>query len=96
MLAPRSLDILILMPTRKGLAMNDVMTMAEIEAAFPSEWVLLIDVQTDQNQQTLGGRVICHSKDRDEVYRKATELPSPKRIAVFYAGPAPAFGKAIL
>ena len=69
--------------------MNDVMTMTEINASFPSEWVLLVDPQTDENLDVLGGTVICHSKERDKVDRKAMELPSPKRIAVFYTGPFP-------
>jgi hypothetical protein len=76
--------------------MNDVMTMAEIESRFPSEWVLLGDPQTDQYQQVQSGTLLWHSKDREEVYRKAIELPTPKDIAVFYTGPVPAEGTAIV
>jgi hypothetical protein len=67
--------------------MNEVLTKAEIEARFPREWVLLLDPQTDSNQQVLGGHVVCHSKNREEVRHRAMELPSPKHIAVFYTGP---------
>jgi hypothetical protein len=69
--------------------MNEVMTIAEINERFPSEWVLLNDPQTNENLEVLGGTVICHSRNEEEVHRKAMELPAPKRIAVFYTGPTP-------
>jgi hypothetical protein len=68
--------------------MNDVMTIAEIESQFPSEWVLLADPQTDQYQQVQSGTLLWHSKDREEVYRKAIESSS-KDIAVLYTGSIP-------
>ena len=68
--------------------MDDVMTFAQIEAQFESEWVLLEDPQTNEALEVQGGRVIWHGKDRDEVYRKAVEL-HPKRFAVLYTGKMP-------
>jgi hypothetical protein len=76
--------------------MNDVMTMAEIESRFPSEWILIGDPQTDQYLEVLGGKVLWHSKDRDEVYQKAIELPAPKSIAFHYTGPIPAEGTELI
>ncbi|HUT88939.1 MAG TPA: hypothetical protein VMY37_05560 [Thermoguttaceae bacterium] len=35
-----------------------------------------------------GGRVLFHSKDREEVYRKAIEL-RPKRFAMLFTGTMP-------
>jgi hypothetical protein len=68
--------------------MNDVMTVAQIEAQFESEWVLLEDPQTNEALEVQGGRLLWHGKDRDEVYRKAVEL-RPKRFAVLYTGKMP-------
>ncbi len=68
--------------------MNDVMTIAEIEAQFDSEWVLLDSQQTDEHLHVLCGKVVSHSKDRDEVYRKAVEL-RPKRSAILFTGTMP-------
>ena len=68
--------------------MNDVMTIAEIEAEFTSEWVLVEDPQTNEALEVQRGMVRWHSKDRDEVYRKAVEL-HPKRFAVLYTGRMP-------
>jgi hypothetical protein len=66
--------------------MNEVMTMAEINERFPSEWVLLVDPQTDENSEVLSGKVVYHSKDRVEVDRKAMALPELRHIAIFYTG----------
>jgi hypothetical protein len=68
--------------------MNEQMTIEEIESQFDSEWVLIEDPRTDEELKLLGGRVLHHSKDRDEVYRKAVSL-RPKRSAVIYTGEIP-------
>jgi len=68
--------------------MSDVLTVGEMESQFQSEWVLVEDPETDDSLHVRRGRVICHSKDRDEVYRKAIEL-KPKRFAMLYTGTLP-------
>ncbi len=68
--------------------MNAVLSRAEIEARFADEWVLIGEPQTDASLDILGGQVLHHSKDRDEVYQKATEL-RPKRFAVLFLGTPP-------
>jgi hypothetical protein len=50
--------------------MDQEMTIEEIRSQFDSEWVLLEDPKTDEELNILGGKVLHHSKDRDEVYRK--------------------------
>jgi hypothetical protein len=69
--------------------MNDVMTIAEIESQFESEWVLVGDPQSNQALEVQSGKVLCHSKDREEVYRKAVEL-RPPHFAILYTGTIPA------
>ena len=64
------------------------MTIKDIESQFDSEWVLVEDPQTNEILEVLGGKVLYHSKDRDEVYRKAVSL-RPKRCAVLYTGEIP-------
>jgi hypothetical protein len=61
------------------------LSLQEIIASFRSEWVLMEDPQVDSHQRLTGGKVLFHSKDRDETYRKAAEL-RPKRFAVYYTG----------
>jgi hypothetical protein len=68
--------------------MNELMTAAEIEAQFESEWVLVENPETNDSLEVQAGRVLFHSKDRDEVYRKAVEL-RPQRFAVIFTGKIP-------
>jgi hypothetical protein len=68
--------------------MDEVLTAAQIEAQFESEWVLIEDPQTDAALEVRRGKVRWHSKDRDEVYRKAVEL-RPSRFAILYTGKIP-------
>ena len=68
--------------------MNEVVTMAEIRDRFESEWVLLEDPEATETLEVTGGRVRWHSKDRDEVYRKARAL-QPRHSSIIYTGTLP-------
>lgn len=68
--------------------MDNVLTIAEIEAQFVSEWILVADPETNDALEVKSGKVCWHSKDRDEVYRKAIELKH-QRFAVLYTGKMP-------
>ena len=68
--------------------MDKIMSVAEIKSQFESEWVLLGNPRTTENLEVNKGEVLFHSKDRDEVYRKAREL-SPRHSAVLYTGSLP-------
>ncbi len=68
--------------------MDEILTIAEIESQFQSEWILVEDPQTNEALEVQNGKVRYHSKDRDEIYRKAIEL-RPKRFAMLYTGTIP-------
>ena len=68
--------------------MEEVLTIAQIEAQFDSEWILVGDPQTNEALEVHSGKVLWHSKDREEVYRKAVEL-RPRRSAMLYTGKMP-------
>jgi len=68
--------------------MSDMLTMTEIEGQFIAEWVLVEDPQTNDALEVQSGKVLCHSKDRDEVYREAVRL-RPKRFAMLFTGTMP-------
>jgi len=68
--------------------MDETLTVEQIEALFPSEWVLIGDLQTDESIRLLAGKVLCHSPERDEVDRKLLEL-RPNRFAFRYLGTLP-------
>lgn len=65
--------------------MNEVLTVEEIKRRYGSEWVLLEDPGTSESLEVLSGKLLWHSTDRDEVYRKAREL-RPRHSAIIYAG----------
>lgn len=71
---------------RGGTVTEKEMSIQEIEARFDSEWVLE-DPQTNEALEVLSGRVLHHSKDRDEVYRVVTLRP--KRSTILYTGEIP-------
>jgi hypothetical protein len=68
--------------------MNEVLTLAEIERRFDAEWVLVEAPEVNEHFEIIRGKVIWHSKDRDEVYRKMLEL-RPRSAATLYTGMIP-------
>ena len=62
--------------------------MLEIEVLkkkYPGEW-LAIEVTEERDGEPVRGRLILHSKDRDELWRKM-KLSRDREIYVTYAGP---------
>lgn len=68
--------------------MEQVLTLAEIEDRHPGEWVLVAEPEFDENLEVVCGKVAFHSKDRDEMYRKDTEL-GLESAAYLYTGAIP-------
>lgn len=68
--------------------MDEILTLEQIEARYAPDWVLIAEPQTDDGLHLLGGKVVYHGKDPDELYRKASEL-GLTRIAVRYLGEWP-------
>jgi hypothetical protein len=62
--------------------------LAEIESQFHSEWVLVEDPEVDDQLHVVREKVVAHSKDRDEVDRKAIELRL-KHSAFLFVGSWP-------
>ena len=61
------------------------LTMAEIEAKYPDEWVLVDKPTVDTLDDVLGGRVVWHHADRDEFDRGLPSHPLADS-AIFFAG----------
>jgi hypothetical protein len=68
--------------------MEEMMTFDDMQRQFNSEWILISDPEVDEHFRVVRGKVVFHSKDRDEVYRKTVEL-KPKRFAMLYTGKMP-------
>lgn len=68
--------------------MQETLTMSEIKQLYPSEWVLIEEVETDEKMLVKAGKVTYHSSNKADVYSKAKEL-KPKYFAVMYMGKLP-------
>ena len=68
--------------------MSEVLTWAEIEAAFDSEWVLIEDPEMTGSLAIIQGRVIFHSKSRAEIHETMMELPKLNHAVIFVGQPS--------
>ena len=63
------------------------LTWAQIEATYPSEWVLIDRPTTKRKSlEVTGGYVAFHCADRAEFLRRAGDFPGITEGAVLYAG----------
>jgi hypothetical protein len=74
--------------TESEVEMDNLLTIDEIKTRYTPEWVLIGEPETDEFQRVLGGKVLFHSPDREDVYRKAVEL-QPGHFAFRYLGEFP-------
>ena len=68
--------------------MKEILSFSEIKKRYDAEWVLIGDPETCDDFIIKQGVVLWHSKDRDEVYRKAREI-RPNHSAILYTGKLP-------
>ena len=64
------------------------LTMAEIKAKYPNEWVFLDKPTTNRGSLDLtGGRVVYHSADHAEFLRRIFDFPEVIEGAGWFTGP---------
>ena len=68
--------------------MKKIFKVKELEALYSGEWVLLVNPKHIERLERLRGELVFHSKDRDEVYKKAHERKDA-HTAIFYVGKIP-------
>jgi hypothetical protein len=68
--------------------MSELLTLQEIMTRYPGEWVLLEDVETNELMEVRRGRVLWHSRNQDDVSRKAREFGA-RRAAIVFGGRSP-------
>ena len=51
------------------MAKQPLLTKEKIKSKYPNQWLLLKDVKLDAATTLRKGRVIAHSKSRDEIHR---------------------------
>ncbi len=60
----------------------------EIFKTYKDKWVLIECEQMDENFEVIEGKILYHSKDKDDVYKKLLEL-RPKDYVIEYTGQIP-------
>jgi len=65
------------------------LTVAEITAKYPNEWVFLANPKLGRGNRVLGGSVVVHAPTRAEYYRLIDQWDDPdvKHTASLYTGP---------
>jgi hypothetical protein len=51
------------------MAKKPLLTRENIKTRYSNEWLLLEDYELDASTSLCKGRVLAHSKDRDEIHR---------------------------
>jgi hypothetical protein len=67
---------------------TDCLTIEQIKARYPSEWVVIDDPVLDDALEVLSGKVISHGLDRNAVYA-AAKSSQPRDLACLYLGELP-------
>ena len=65
--------------------MKDLVNIKECEKLYPDEWVLFEVLEVDEKNQPVKGKLLAHSKDRDEVHKVDMKHQNVLTY-VFYAG----------
>ncbi|MBI4657412.1 MAG: hypothetical protein HY735_00960 [Verrucomicrobia bacterium] len=68
--------------------MKPILTAQNMRRLFPGEWLLIRDPKLDQDLNLIAGRVIAHSANRDDVYRRLLKA-SGKSLSIEYTGELP-------
>ncbi len=75
------------------MAQTEIMTYAEMEAAFDGEWVLIGEPDLTAMNEVIRGAVLAHDEDRVVVYQALWRLQeednAPSHWAVWYFGDIP-------
>jgi hypothetical protein len=51
------------------MAKNPFLTKEQMKVHYPNEWLLVMDYELDTSTSLRKGRVVGHSKDREEIHR---------------------------
>ena len=61
---------------------------SKLKHRYPKEWLLLIDVTADELTRPVKGKLVIHSKNRDDIYDRLSRVRA-KSTCVTYAGKIP-------
>lgn len=59
----------------------------QMEKAYSNEWLLITDYETDESTRVTKGRLVAHSKCRDDIHKKLSNYTG--RRCIQYSGKLP-------
>lgn len=62
--------------------------MLTIKEQYAGEWVLIAYTELDEGMRVIRGKVLAHSADRDEIYRRLLTIKG-QQMAIEYVGQVP-------
>lgn len=69
--------------------MSEILTMEEIENKYDGEWVLIEDVESNEQLEIIRGKITYHGKDKNELHRRAMKSKSKHLASLFIGKPDP-------
>ena len=69
------------------MAKNPLLSKEKIKAKYPNQWLLLKDFELDASTSLRKGRVLAHSKDREEIHRSLRKQSG--NLCIHFTGSLP-------
>lgn len=69
--------------------MSEAVDIEETVKQYKDEWLLFEVLETDDLDRPTKGRLLCHSKSRDEIHEVAMRLRPKEAMTVFTGDPVP-------
>ena len=66
---------------------SESLTVEEMKERYPDEWLLLVDCEENENTELKAGKIIAHSRCRDDIHR--AQMDCPGHVAIHFAGEIP-------
>ena len=61
---------------------------AKIKRRYPKEWLLLTNVTADELTRPVKGKLVAHSKNRDDIYDRLAHIRA-QSVSIEYTGKVP-------
>ena len=65
-----------------------VQPISKLKQRYPKEWLLLTDVTADELTRPIKGKLVAHSKNRDDIYARLGRVRR-KSLCIEYTGKIP-------
>ena len=67
---------------------KQVQTLLALKRRYPKEWLLLTNVVADELTRPIKGRLVAHSKNRDDIYDRLARVRAGS-VSIEYTGKIP-------